>query len=80
MDWLKSCAQQGATVLIAIHDLALAAQYCDHLLLLNKGQQLAFGSPSEVLSDTNLASAFQVSVDWLCHAKGVAMLTRRLDN
>jgi len=49
-------------------------------LLLNKGQQLAFGSPSEVLSDTNLASAFQVSVDWLCHAKGVAMLTRRLDN
>lgn len=80
MDWLKGCAKQGATVIIAIHDLALAAQYCDYLLLLNKGQQVAFGSPSEVLSDTNLASTFQVSVDWLCHAKGVAMLTRRLGN
>lgn len=80
MDWLNGCAKQGATVIIAIHDLALAAQYCDLLLLLDKGQQLAFGSPSEVLSDTNLANAFQVSVDWLCHEKGVAMLTRRLSN
>lgn len=78
MDWLKSAAAAGATVIVAMHDLALAGQYCDQLLLLKHTQQLAFGAPNEVLSDTNLASAFQVSVDWLCNDAGVAMLAKRL--
>lgn len=78
MDWLKTATAAGATVIVAIHDLALAAQYCDQLLLLKHTQQIAFGSPNAVLSDTNLASAFQVSVDWLCNDAGVAMLAKRI--
>ena len=78
MDWLKTCVKKGATVVIAIHDLALAAQYCDQLLMLNNGKAVAFGCPNDVLSDTNLAHTFQVSVDWLCNENGVAMLANRL--
>ena len=78
MDWLRDCVKQGATVVIAIHDLALAAQYCDQILMLNNGEAVAFGCPNNVLSDTNLAHTFQVSVDWLCNENGVAMLANRL--
>lgn len=78
MDWLKAMSEQGKLVLVALHDLALAAQYCDELLLLNEGQLIASGEPNQVLTDTNLATAYKVSVDWLCNSKGVAMLARRL--
>ncbi|CUA88369.1 ABC transporter ATP-binding protein [Pseudidiomarina woesei] len=78
MDWLRSRVKQGATVVIALHDLALAAQYCDQILMLDKGEAVAFGDPNDVLSDTNLAHTFQVSVDWLCNDNGVAMLASRL--
>jgi iron complex transport system ATP-binding protein len=78
MDWLKAMSEQGKLVLVALHDLALAAQYCDELLLLNEGQLIASGEPNQVLTDTNLAAAYKVSVDWLCNSNGVAMLARRL--
>ncbi|WP_404409903.1 ABC transporter ATP-binding protein [Pseudidiomarina marina] len=78
MDWLKAMSGQGKLVLVALHDLALAAQYCDELMLLHEGQLLASGEPNQVLSDTNLALAYKVSVDWLCNRNGVAMLARRL--
>lgn len=78
MDWLKAMSEQGKLVLVALHDLALAAQYCDELLLLNDGELIASGEPNQVLTDTNLATAYKVSVDWLCNSKGVAMLARRL--
>lgn len=78
MDWLKTSSQQGKLVFVALHDLALAAQYCDQILLLHHGALLAHGTPNQVLTDANLATAYKVSVDWLCNPKGVAMLPRRL--
>ena len=48
---------EGAA-LAAIHDLTLAARFCDRLLLLSKGQIVATGRPSEVITESNLASHF----------------------
>ncbi|MEF8773459.1 MAG: ATP-binding cassette domain-containing protein [Halobacteriales archaeon] len=48
----------GKTVLAAIHDLNLAAHYCDELALLADGGVLASGPPSEVLTETHLEAAF----------------------
>lgn len=78
MDWLRERSQSGKLVLVALHDLALAAQYCDQLILLDRGHLVGVGTPNEVLSDANLAQAYQVSVDWLCNERGVAMLPRRI--
>jgi len=78
MDWLKALSVQGKLVLVALHDLALAAQYCDELMLLHEGKLLASGEPNQVFTDTNLALAYKVRVDWLCNNNGVAMLARRL--
>jgi iron complex transport system ATP-binding protein len=50
----------GLGVLIAIHDLALAARFCDRLILLHGGQLMAEGSPDAVLTQEYLAQAFEV--------------------
>ena len=52
--------QRDLAVLIAIHDLTLAARFCDRLILMNAGQIIAEGVPDVVLSSENLASAFAV--------------------
>jgi iron complex transport system ATP-binding protein len=48
----------GKTVVAAIHDLNLAAHYCDELLLLADGAVRASGDPEAVLSEANLEAAF----------------------
>ncbi len=48
--------------LLVTHDLNLAARYADRLLLLHKGEQLALGSPKEVLTSERLQSAFTMQL------------------
>lgn len=45
-------------VVIVLHDLHLAATYCDQVALLAHGRLVAHGSPLEVLTETRLASAY----------------------
>ena len=51
-------------VVCVLHDLNLAARYCDRLWLMEKGQLCASGTPAEVLSAQRIESVFgaQVSV------------------
>ncbi|WP_298442798.1 ABC transporter ATP-binding protein [uncultured Ferrimonas sp.] len=51
----------GITVIASIHDLNLAAAYCDRLLLLQQGQLIANGSPAEVLTPEMIKTVFQVN-------------------
>ncbi|MFY2506767.1 ABC transporter ATP-binding protein [Vibrio pectenicida] len=46
-----------------LHDLSMAARYCDHLLLLDKGKVQKTGAPREVLDETILSRVYQVDVD-----------------
>ena len=50
--------EDGKTVVAAIHDLNLAAHYCDELLLLAGGGVAAAGDPAAVLAEEHLESAF----------------------
>lgn len=50
-------ARGGTTVLVS-HDLNLAAEHCDRLLLLAEGQVRAFGPPEEVITEAHLESAY----------------------
>lgn len=52
--------QRGATVVAAVHDLGLAATYCDLLLVLDAGRAAAFGSPGDVLTPELLRGVFGV--------------------
>jgi iron complex transport system ATP-binding protein len=50
--------ERGLTVIWASHDLNLASQYCDRLLLLNQGAVARMGSPAEVLTPDVIASVY----------------------
>ena len=57
---LRRYAQSGRAVMLSIHDLSLAARYCDRLCLLHEGQLLSRGKPAEVLTSAHLQQAFQI--------------------
>jgi iron complex transport system ATP-binding protein len=54
--------ERRLTVLSAMHDLSLAAQFADELVLLNEGHVVAAGPPSEVLTADVLSAVYGTSV------------------
>jgi iron complex transport system ATP-binding protein len=52
------CSENNLAVLAAIHDLNLAAQYCDRLLLINARRIHAEGIPAEVITDKNIREVY----------------------
>lgn len=59
---VRAFADQGGAVLVIVHDLNLAARYCDDVLLLNKGRVYSSGSPHEVLRADVLQQVFGLEV------------------
>ena len=57
---VRAAAARGRTVLVAMHDLSLAARSCDRILLLGDGRLQADGPPVEALTEENLARLFRV--------------------
>ncbi|MFB6095137.1 MAG: heme ABC transporter ATP-binding protein, partial [Halodesulfurarchaeum sp.] len=58
LETVSDLVRQGKTVLAAIHDLNLAAHYCDSLVLLGDGAVVASGQPEDVLTEAHLERAF----------------------
>ena len=61
MDLLKGEARAGSLVVTVLHDLGMAARYCDRLLLMDKGRLVADGKPMEVLTEQRLAEVYGIS-------------------
>ncbi len=62
MELLRTAATQGTTVVVVLHDLALAMRYCDDVVLLHDGRVRTAGPPQTVLTDEILAATYGVSV------------------
>ena len=59
LDLIKRlCRENNLTVLAALHDLNLAAQYCHRLLLINDGHIHAEGTPAEVITTENIGEVY----------------------
>jgi len=65
------------TVVSAMHDLSLAGQYADRLLLLDRGQVVAEGSASKVLSEASIASYYGAHVRVIHENGSVFVLPQR---
>ena len=50
--------ERGLTVVLVSHDLNLASQYCDRLLLLREGEIVTVGSPEEVIAAKSLEPVY----------------------
>lgn len=59
----KEVSGRGGIVVAALHDLDLAARYCDHIALLDEGRIVAAGSPEEVLTADTLAKIYRVEAE-----------------
>ncbi|MEO7718500.1 MAG: heme ABC transporter ATP-binding protein [Capsulimonas sp.] len=57
----------GVAVLAVLHDLNLAAEYCDRLALLHGGRVIALGAPAEVLTAEHVRAAYGARVWVRCH-------------
>ena len=57
---LRAQALEGRTVVVSVHDLNLAHRYCDHLVLLHRGEILAQGDAGSVLMPEFIEKAFGV--------------------
>jgi iron complex transport system ATP-binding protein len=52
------CKERNKTIIAAIHDLNLAAHYCDRLILLKKGAVFFDDAPSRVITNENLSIVY----------------------
>ena len=64
---LRELADEGVTVLAALHDLTLAASVCDHVVVLGGGQVVAAGPVGEVLVPEVLDAVYGVRCTVLTH-------------
>ncbi len=65
----KLSRNKNLTIIVAIHDLELAARYSDKLILLSKGRIIAAGKPKNVLTPENIEKTYGVRVDVIEHPK-----------
>jgi iron complex transport system ATP-binding protein len=70
-------AERGLTVLAAMHDLTLAGQYAERLLLLDGGREAASGTPGEVLTEELVARHYGASVRVVDGEDGPAIVPLR---
>ncbi|MGF6151191.1 heme ABC transporter ATP-binding protein [Pseudomonas fluorescens] len=59
---IREFADRGAAVLVILHDLNLAARYCDRILLLEGGRPHALDTPQQVLRPEPLKAVFGLDV------------------
>jgi iron complex transport system ATP-binding protein len=68
LDLMRDCARDdGKAVLAVVHDLTLAARYCDRLVMLRAGSVVASGAPADVLTPQILRDVYGVVVDVFPH-------------
>lgn len=71
-NWRK---ESGITVIAVLHDLNLAAQFCDKLLVLQEGEVIGIGTPEEILTEDNIRRVYNVDPSVVQHpVRGVPQI------
>ncbi len=73
---VQSVVHDNRSALIALHDLTLAARFCDRILMLAGGRLVAQGKPEDVITEANLATYFHIraKVRWEPDMDGLVVL------
>ncbi|SMG06058.1 heme ABC transporter ATP-binding protein [Sphingobacterium psychroaquaticum] len=65
----RTLAEKGWIIVAVLHDINLAAQYADRLLLMKNGRKLMDGTPSEVLNSRNIYTIFGIDAEIVVNPK-----------
>ena len=71
--------EQEISIITVIHDLNLAARYCDRIAVLKEGELLAIGSPRQVLNNQLMKKAFRVETCQIETPVGLQICTIKSD-
>jgi len=69
LNFLRTLACDGLTVVAVLHDINLAALFCDRLIILVGGKILTEGTPEEVLTSQTIAAAYGCNVEVVPHPR-----------
>jgi iron complex transport system ATP-binding protein len=76
---LRAVAQRvrdGATAVVVVHDLGLAAAYATRVVLLHQGEVVADGEPAAVLTPAQLTRVYEHPIEVIAHPKtGAPLIT-----
>ncbi len=64
--------QKGLTVIAVLHDINMAARYCDYLVALRGGEMIAQGSPASMMQSDTLERIYGIPMGILAHPAGAA--------
>jgi ferric hydroxamate transport system ATP-binding protein len=59
--------QRGLGVLVVLHDINMAARYCDEIMALKSGKMIARGSPAEIVTPQQLEAIYGVAMGIALH-------------
>lgn len=74
MQLFRQHCQAGGAAILVLHDLNLAARYCDRVLLLQHGAMVSQGSPAQVLTATQLAAVYGIDSEVLQRGEHLQLL------
>lgn len=69
LETARKFAADGTAVVAVLHDLNLAAQYADKILIIKEGKNIAFDTPKNVLTSDLIGEVFGIEVYITNHAK-----------
>lgn len=67
---LHTLRSEGVTVLLATHNLNLAARYADNLVMMHEGRIVSSGKPSAVLTTERVGNVYDWPVEIVAHSSG----------
>ncbi len=73
---LRHAADAGAGVVLVLHDLALAMNHADRVVVLGGGSVAADGAPADALAAEVIARVWNVAVEWIGEPGRRALVTR----
>jgi len=74
---LRELSDQGTTVLLATHNINLAARYADRVVLLRAGRITASGAPAEVITASHMEEVYEWAVSIVPHTSGAPQIVPR---
>lgn len=77
VELLRDLRDDGVTILLATHNLNLAARYADDVVLMCDGGVVARGTPTEVLTAARVGATYDWPVDITRHWDGAPQVTPR---
>lgn len=69
LDALRLVRRLGVTAVVALHDLNLAAAFCDRICVMDSGRLVAAGPPAQVLTASLLAAVYRVDAEVSAHPR-----------